>query len=272
MDQGCHTCLHSDVNTEHQHICASGPLLYPTGLALSHGILWSPPVCASPCENGVHSEVYTTSSAKKCAKHCQATARIRQSCAHADSPPQERAAAEAEHCCLDVQDFKVSSASENKQAGRDCATDEKALVGCPSSSTHGKREAAVALWGGAAQDNAYFFAELSKDARFSSKESEFKYSLLGAPAIVSAISRAASILRSAMNAGFDCTACPISLAASASPFARTIVDFFSCSARVTINRARSASCCATCRSVDHCAWLLISDASVTKDNTTSPLT
>lgn len=63
---------------------------------------------------------------------------------------------------------------------------------------------------------------------------------------MSAISRAASILRNAIKPGLDCTACPISLAASASPLARTIVDFFSCSALVTMKRARSASCCATC--------------------------
>lgn len=64
--------------------------------------------------------------------------------------------------------------------------------------------------------------------RFSNNESAFKYTLLPDLATISAISRAASILRNFINPGFFLTARPISSADSASPLALVIMVFFSC--------------------------------------------
>ena len=64
--------------------------------------------------------------------------------------------------------------------------------------------------------------------------------------IVCAMSLAASILRSVMNAGLFAMASPINFADFASPSALITALRLSWIAFSTMNLARSASCCATC--------------------------
>jgi hypothetical protein len=130
-----------------------------------------------------------------------------------------------------------------------CMADRRARTSVPTSQKRrkGRGPGTTSLHATASRTGPYsdshFFTPLTSMAlMFSNSASEFKYSLFGAVAMVSAISLAASIFRNAMKAGLFCIACPISFAASASPLARTMVDFLSCSARVTMKRARSASC------------------------------